>query len=47
MRMYVVDVRYYIPADNDDELNKVLDDMEIRNSEYYGGYDIVDTEEDE
>jgi hypothetical protein len=47
MKMYAIDVRYYIPADDVDELNKVLDDMEVTNSEYYGGYDIADIEEDE
>ena len=47
MKTYVIDVRYYIPASNDDELNRILDDMEIKDSEYFGGCDIVDTEETE
>lgn len=47
MKTYVVDARYYIPAENSDELNKVLGDMGIKDSEYYGGYYIVGTEDDE
>lgn len=46
MKTYVIDVRYYISAENGDELNKVLEDVGIKDSEYYGGYDIVDIEED-
>lgn len=47
MKTYVLDVRYYIQADNENELNEILDDMGVKSSEYYGGYDIVDAEEDE
>ena len=46
MKTYVLDVRYYIQADDEKELNEILDDMGVKGSEYYGGYDIVDTEED-
>ena len=47
MKTYVIDVRYYIPAENDNELNRVLEDMGIKNNEYYGGYDISNIEDDE
>ena len=47
MKTYVIDVRYYISAENEDKLNKMLEDMGVKDNEYYGGYDIVDTEEDE
>ena len=47
MKTYVLDVRYYIQADDEDELNEILDNMGVRSNEYYGGYDIVDVEEDE
>ena len=47
MKTYVVDVRYYIPAENSDKFNNVLEDMGIKDSEYYGGYDIVGIEDDE
>lgn len=43
-KMYVVDVRFYIPANDTEELKKVLGDMDF-NGECYGGYEIVDIEE--
>lgn len=47
MKTYVIDVRYYISTENEDKLNKILEDMGVKDSEYYGGYNIVDTEEDD
>lgn len=47
MKMYAVDVRYYIPANDDDELYRVMNNMGISHSEYYGGYDIADIEYEE
>lgn len=47
MKMYAIDVRYYVPADNDDELYRIMNNMGISHNEYYGGYDIVDIEEEE
>ena len=45
MKTYVLDVRYYIQAEDEDELNEILNDIGVKSSEYYGGYDIVDEEE--
>lgn len=47
MKTYVIDVRYYIPAKDNDEFNRVLEEANINNSEYYGGYTIEDIEEEE
>lgn len=47
MKVYAIDVRYYIPANDDDELYKVVNNMGISHSEYYGGYDVVDVEEED
>ena len=47
MKVYAIDVRNYIPANDDDELYKVVNNMGISHSEYYGGYDVVDVEEEE
>lgn len=47
MKTYILDVRYYIPVDDENELNEILDDMGVKGNEYYGGYDVVDVEEDE
>ena len=46
-KTYVIDVRFYIQADNDDELEGVLKATGINDSEYYGGYEIVEIEEDD
>lgn len=45
MKTYVINVRYYIPAEDDDELDQVLEDTGIKDNEYYGGYDIENIEE--
>lgn len=45
MKTYVLDVRCYVQAENEDELNDVLKNTGISYSEYYGGYNIVDVEE--
>lgn len=46
MKVYAIDVRYYIQADDESELNKVLDETGIVYNEYYCGYEIVDIEEE-
>ena len=46
-KIYVINVKYYIQADDIDELEDVLKSTGISDSEYYGGYDIEDIEEDE
>ena len=46
MKTYVIDVRYYIPANDDEEFNEILDKSGIIDSEYYGGYCMVEVEED-
>ena len=45
MKTYVLDVRYYIQAENEDDLKEELRNLGISNSEYYGGYEIIDTED--
>lgn len=48
MKTYTVDVRYYIQAENEDDLFEQLKQEGIIYSEYYGGYyEIIDIEEDE
>ena len=42
-KTYVVDVRYYIPADDEDDLCHIMKEMSY--NEYYGGYDVVEVEE--
>ena len=44
-KTYIVDVRYYIPADNDDELCEMMKGLSY--NEYYGGYDVVEVEEND
>lgn len=46
MKTYLIDVRYIINAENEEELQKELLNMEISSNEYYGGYDIVDMYEE-
>ena len=45
MKTYIIDVRYYINVENEEELQDQLREMGISSNEYYGGYDIVDVEE--
>jgi len=47
MKTYVLDVRCYVQAENEDELKDVLKNTGISYSEYYGGYNIVDVEEND
>jgi hypothetical protein len=48
MKTYVINVKYYIPAEDNDEFNRILEETNISNSEYYGGYELVEVEtEDE
>ena len=47
MKTYVIDIRYYISADNEEDVKKTLDEDGVCYSEYYGGYKIVDIEEEE
>lgn len=47
MKTYVIDVRYYIQAENEEELKEQLREMDISNNEYYGGYSIEDVEDEE
>lgn len=44
-KVYSLDVRYYIYANNDEELEQILDDMGISSNEYYGGHDVVEVED--
>jgi hypothetical protein len=46
-RTYIINVRYYIPADDIDELEDILNATGISDSEYYGGYAIDEVEEEE
>lgn len=43
MKTYVINVRYYISTD---DIGKALNDIGITDSEYYGGYEIVEVEND-
>jgi hypothetical protein len=43
-KTYVIDIWYYIPTDN---LDKFISESGISDSEYYGGYELVEVEEDE
>ena len=45
MKTYVIDVRYYIPAEDTKEFNETLEKSGIIDSEYYGGYELVEVEE--
>lgn len=47
MKTYVLDVRYYIQAENENELQEELRNIGISNSEYYNGYEIVSVEDEE
>ena len=47
MKVYAIDVRYYIQAENGAELEEVLEQTGIKYNEYYCGYDVVDIEEEE
>ena len=47
MKVYAIDVRYYIPAESEAEVDKALNEMEINGNEYYGGYSIVEETESE
>lgn len=47
MKTYTVEVVYYIQAESEEELDEMLEDMEIKNNEYYGGYEIVDEDDEE
>lgn len=47
MKTYIINVRYYIPADGIDDLENTLKETGISDSEYYGGYDIDEVEEEE
>lgn len=44
MKTYVIDVTFYIPADDTYELDRVLEETGIKN-EYYGGYSIEEIED--
>lgn len=44
MKTYEVNVKLYVPAENDGELNSVLENMSITNSEYYGSHCIENVE---
>ena len=44
MKTYAIDVRYYIQAENEEELNEMLENTGIKYNEYYCGYDIVNVE---
>ena len=46
MKTYIIDVRYYIPADDEDELYQALKEIGIVDSEYYGGYEVIEVEEE-
>lgn len=45
MKTYTIDARYYIQAENEEDLDNLLGDMGIYDNEYYGGYEIVSEEE--
>ena len=45
MRIYEINVKLYVPAEDDGELNSVLENMGITNSEYYGTHSIENTED--
>ena len=47
MKTYVLDGRYYIQAENEDELQEELKNIGISNNEYYGGYEVVSVEDEE
>lgn len=47
MKTYIIDVRYYIPAEDIDELEEILDEAGISSSEYAGGYELIDIEDEE
>ncbi len=47
MKTYEVNVKFYIPAKDDDELNSVLENTGITNSEYYGSHYIENVEDSE
>lgn len=47
MKTYAIDIRYYVNAENEQELNEVLKGDGVFYSEYYCGYKIVDVEDDE
>ena len=46
MKTYAIDVRYYIQADDENELDEILDVTGVIYNEYYCGYKIVDIEDD-
>ena len=47
MKIYAIDVRYYIPAESEANVDKALNEMGISGNEYYGGYAIVEETESE
>lgn len=47
MKTYCVQVTYFIPAEDEDELDKVLEDIGATTSEYYGAHDVLGFEEEE
>lgn len=47
MKMYCVAVRYFIPTDDEDDLNETLNQMGVTDSEYYGSHDVMGFEDDE
>ena len=44
MKTYIINVMYCIQADNEADLEKQIED--ICYNEYYGGYEIVDIEDE-
>ncbi len=44
-KIYVIDVRYYIPANDEDELYEIMKEMSY--NENYGGYELIEVEEEE
>ena len=46
-KVYAIDVRYYIQADDENELKETLYETGIPYDEYYGGYHIAFVEDDE
>lgn len=45
-KIYAIDARFYIQADDEEELNEILDEIGVAYNEYCCGYSIVDVEED-
>ena len=47
MSTYAVDVRLYIPANDESEVHRTIKESGVSDSEYYSHHDIVDVEENE